>query len=422
MRKLFQTTVVTDPRKRFRMIRNCMFLSGLSVFAQLYLFQPMLSDLCAFFHTDLPGSSLAVSASTLGMAAGLFLFAFKADAFVRERLMGISLVVSALLTIASAFITVFPLLLAVNFLKGMALSGVSAVALAYLTDEVDKSMIGLAISLYLSGNTIGGMSGRVSGTLLAGWGGWQYAVAVIGGVSLVLGYFFIRRIPASRQSNVVAVSFREKIGQMRTLLVRPQLLCMYLIAALSMGAFVSVYNYLSFLLESPAFGLPHQVVAMIFMMYTAGVAGSIVTGMLSDKYSPRLLLQGALLLMCIGLVLLLVMHLAMVILGLGLFTFAFFSAHTMASRIVSMNAPFAKSSATSIYWLFYYAGSSLVGSLTGIVLTRYGWTAFVEVLLILTGMALTVAVFSAGTDVVGALRMQVGRSRSVLSHGKTYEK
>lgn len=187
-----------------------MFLSGLSVFAQLYLFQPMLFDLCAFFHTDLPGSSLAVSASTLGMAAGLFLFAFKADAFVRERLMGISLVVSALLTIASAFITVFPLLLAVNFLKGMALSGVSAVALAYLTDEVDKSMIGLAISLYLSGNTIGGMSGRVSGTLLAGWGGWQYAVAVIGGVSLVLGYFFIRRIPASRQSDVVAVSFREK--------------------------------------------------------------------------------------------------------------------------------------------------------------------------------------------------------------------
>ena len=58
MRKLFQTTVVTDPRQRFRMIRNCMFLSGLSVFAQLYLFQPMLSDLCAFFHTDLPGSSL----------------------------------------------------------------------------------------------------------------------------------------------------------------------------------------------------------------------------------------------------------------------------------------------------------------------------------------------------------------------------
>lgn len=28
---------------RFRLIRNCMLLSGISVFAQLYLFQPILS-------------------------------------------------------------------------------------------------------------------------------------------------------------------------------------------------------------------------------------------------------------------------------------------------------------------------------------------------------------------------------------------
>ena len=34
---------------RFRLIRNCMLLSGISVFAQLYLFQPILSDLCRFF-------------------------------------------------------------------------------------------------------------------------------------------------------------------------------------------------------------------------------------------------------------------------------------------------------------------------------------------------------------------------------------
>ena len=52
-----------------------MFLSGLSVFAQLYLFQPMLSDLCRSFQVDLPTSSLAVSTSTIGMAAGLSVYA-----------------------------------------------------------------------------------------------------------------------------------------------------------------------------------------------------------------------------------------------------------------------------------------------------------------------------------------------------------
>lgn len=410
MKAMRRTPIATDSRKRFRTIRNCMFLSGLSVFAQLYLFQPMLSELCVFFHTDLANSSLAVSASTLGMAVGLFLFAFKADDFVRERLMGIGLLVSAVLTLASAFITVFPLLLVVGFLKGMALSAVSAVALAYLTDEVDKPMIGLAISLYLSGNTIGGMSGRVAGTLLSGWVGWQYAVAVIGGVSLVLGYFFIRKIPASGHSTVVPVSFKEKIRQMKSLLLHPQLICMYLVAALSMGTFVSVYNYLSVLLVSPAFGLSHEVVAMIFMMYTAGVAGSLVTGRLSDRYNPGMLLQWALLLMCVGLVLLLVMHLGVLILGLGLFTFAFFGTHTMASRIVSAHAAFAKSTATSIYWLFYYAGSSLIGSLTGIVFARYGWNLFVELLLVLIVMALAVALIPVAHVWYSRFRVQVARN------------
>ena len=89
---------------RFRMIRNCMFLSGLSVFAQLYLFQPMLSDLCCSFSITPAESSLTVSASTVGMAVGLLFLAFKADGISREKLMGASLILSSVLTIASAFI------------------------------------------------------------------------------------------------------------------------------------------------------------------------------------------------------------------------------------------------------------------------------------------------------------------------------
>lgn len=377
-------------QKRFRRIRLCMLLSGLSVFAQLYLFQPMLSDLCAHYGLSAATSSLAVSASTVGMAVGLFVLAFKADAVSRVRLMGISLIASSVLTLLSVFASSFPLLLLANFLKGAVLAGVSAVALAYLTEEVDTSVIGLAISLYLSGNTLGGMSGRVSGGLLAGWFGWQTAVVVIGFVSLLLGLAFVRLLPASRHFRPVASSVGIKLGQMVRLLKSVRYLGMYLIAALSMGVFVSVYNYLSFLLESPAFGLPHYVVAGVFLMYTAGVAGSVVAGRLSDRHSPRMLLRFSLLLMGGGLLLLLVPHLGCVVVGLGLFTFAFFSTHTLASRIVSMQAQEARSTATSLYWLFYYAGSSLLGWATGMVLAKYGWEVFVMGLLVVTGVSLGV--------------------------------
>ena len=383
--------------KRFRIIRNCMLISGLSVFAQLYLFQPMLSELQASFGVSLATGSLAVSASTIGMATGLFLFAFKADTFKRERLMSLSLILSALLTITSAFMSHFVLLLLLNFLKGIALSGVSAVALAYLSDEIEPGKIGLAISLYLSGNTIGGMTGRVAGSLLAGWGGWQQAVWVIGITSLLLGFLFYWKIPTSSQVSQNSISIREKLQQMRDLLSKRLFIGMYLIAALAMGVFVSVYNYISIQLESPRYGLPHQMIAMIFVMYLTGVAGSIIVGKLSDKYRPERLLRYSLILLGAGLSMLLIPRLWALIAGLGILTFAFFSTHTIASRIVSVNASRSKSSATSIYWLSYYAGSSIIGSLTGIILTLFGWDTFVEILLMLTTLSYLISSLATGS-------------------------
>lgn len=383
--------------KRFRIIRNCMLISGLSVFAQLYLFQPMLSELQASFGVSLATGSLAVSASTIGMATGLFLFAFKADTFKRERLMSLSLILSALLTITSAFMSHFVLLLLLNFLKGIALSGVSAVALAYLSDEIEPGKIGLAISLYLSGNTIGGMTGRVTGSLLAGWGGWQQAVWAIGITSLLLGYLLYWKIPASSQVSQNSISIKEKLQQMKDLLSKRLFIGMYLIAALAMGVFVSVYNYISIQLESPRYGLPHQMIAMIFVMYLTGVAGSIIVGKLSDKHRPERLLRYSLILLGAGLSMLLIPRLWALIAGLGILTFAFFSTHTIASRIVSVNASRSKSSATSIYWLSYYAGSSIIGSLTGIILTLFGWDTFVEILLMLTTLSYLISSLATGS-------------------------
>ena len=357
----------------------------------------MLSELQASFGVSLATGSLAVSASTIGMATGLFLFAFKADTFKRERLMSLSLILSALLTITSAFMSHFVLLLLLNFLKGIALSGVSAVALAYLSDEIEPGKIGLAISLYLSGNTIGGMTGRVAGSLLAGWGGWQQAVWVIGITSLLLGFLFYWKIPISSQVSQNSISIREKLQQMRDLLSKRLFIGMYLIAALAMGVFVSVYNYISIQLESPRYGLPHQMIAMIFVMYLTGVAGSIIVGKLSDKYRPERLLRYSLILLGAGLSMLLIPRLWALIAGLGVLTFAFFSTHTIASRIVSVNASRSKSSATSIYWLSYYAGSSIIGSLTGIILTRFGWDTFVEILLMLTTLSYLISSLATGS-------------------------
>lgn len=375
----------------FRYIKLCIFLSGLSVFAQLYLFQPLLPVVAEYFNTTVGDSSLLVSSATIGMAIGLFFFAFKADSFSRKKLMIFSLISSAILTIISAWVQNLPLLIAIGVIKGFVISGVSAVALAYLTEEVHLSVVALAISMYLSGNTIGGMSGRILATILSEELGWQNAVLIIGIESLILGLLFWKFFPESKFFNPQKTDYSLKMKQMRKFLTDSYMLRLYFIAALLMGSFVSVYNYLTFRLESSPFSLNHYFIAFIFLMYTFGVFGTMITSRLSKKMDQKLILKGSILFMLGGILLLFSENIYIVIVGLGLFTLSFFAAHTMASQMTALRAKEGKSSATSIYWLFYYFGSSILGSGTGYILHATSWNFFIIFLIfsILIAFSLT---------------------------------
>lgn len=377
--------------QRFRFIKLCIFFSGLSVFAQLYLFQPMLPMAAEHFKVSVGDTSLLVSSSTIGMALGLLFFAFKADSYSRKGLMAFSLISSALLTIISTWIPSLSLLIAIGIFKGFVVSGVSAVALAYLTEEVNAAVIGTAISMYLSGNTIGGMSGRILATLIAGEFGWRNAVLVIGIESLILGIIFWKLFPESKFFNPQKTDYHLKMKQMKFFLTNPYMLRLYFIAALVMGVFVSVYNYLTFRLEAAPFSLSHFIIAFIFLMYVFGVFGTMIVGRLSKRFPANNILKASILFMIVGALLLLSENLYILIFGLALFTLSFFASHTMASQMTALYAKRGKSSATSIYWLFYYFGSSILGSGTGYLLHSYSWNVFIAFLIFSIVIALLLA-------------------------------
>jgi YNFM family putative membrane transporter len=73
------------------------------------------------------------------------------------------------------------------------------------------------------------------------------------------------------------------------------------------------------------------------------------------------------------------------LIGLLIFTTAYFSAHSIASGSVGLTATTGTAQATSLYTLFYYAGSSLFGWLGGLAFTL-GWagTATIVIAVVLT--------------------------------------
>ena len=91
----------------------------------------------------------------------------------------------------------------------------------------------------------------------------------------------------------------------------------------------------------------------------------------------------------LGLALTLAPPLVAIICGIALLTGGFFATQSVASAWVGRMATDAKGHATSLYLLFYYLGSSVMGSAGGWVWSRHGWPGIA----IFAGGALSLAAF-----------------------------
>jgi YNFM family putative membrane transporter len=76
---------------------------------------------------------------------------------------------------------------------------------------------------------------------------------------------------------------------------------------------------------------------------------------------------------------------------MALFTFGFFAAHSVASSWVGMRARSQQALASALYLFFYYLGSSVIGSLCGLVWAAWSWAGVVTVLALALGGAMLIA-------------------------------
>jgi YNFM family putative membrane transporter len=132
-------------------------------------------------------------------------------------------------------------------------------------------------------------------------------------------------------------------------------------------------------------------VGSIFVVYLAGTVSSAWMGRLSDRYGPPGVISLGVAIMVLSALLTLSGNLYTVITGVAFFTFGFFGAHSVASAWVGQRAVEDKAQASSLYLLFYYAGSSIVGSVGGLFWTPYGWPGVIFMVLVLLLSSLLLA-------------------------------
>jgi len=387
--------VTVDQRIRhgtpaFRRTNLALFSSGFATFGLLYCVQPLLPAFSQSFGVDAAASSLALSLTTGVLAVGMLFAGAISDALGRKPVMLVSLLGSALLVLLTAVAPNWPTLLVLRALLGITLAELPAVAMTYLSEEVHGESIGLAMGLYIGGNAIGGMGGRLISGFAADHASWRVAVGIIGVLGLVSAALVARGLPASRHFEQRRVNPRAFVATFATLFRDKGLPWLFAEGFLLMGAFVTIYNYVAFRLLAAPFSLSQSQVGAIFMVYVVGVVGSAWIGAIADRLGRRRVLWATLVLMFGGVVLTASASLVAIVAGIAMLTFGFFGGHSIASSWVGKRAPFARAHASSFYLFSYYMGSSIAGSLGGIAWTWGGWNgvAGYVAVLVLAGLAI----------------------------------
>jgi len=386
-----EATRILGGTAQFRRTNLALFLSGFAIFALLYGVQPLMPVFAAEFHVSPATSSLTISLTT-GAVAIMMLFAGAvADAVGRKRIMCVSMVLSALLTIAAAFVTSFNQLLALRLLMGIALSGVPSIAMAYLGEEIDPRSVGLAMGLFIGGSGFGGMVGRVVTGALTDYTSWRVALLVLGGSSLLAAALFWRSLPESRHFTPRKFHPWHLVTGLGEQFAVKGLPWLFAIAFLLMGSFVTLYNYVGFRLMAPPYSLSQTVTGSLFTVYLIGIWAAAWVGKLADRFGRRRMLWIMVLILIAGVEFTRADSVAVIVLGIATVTFGFFGGHSIASSWISRRAGPSKAQASSLYLFFYYTGSALVGSYGGVVWSAGGWTGVANLLTGLQCLALLVA-------------------------------
>lgn len=385
-------TYVQRGTPAFKKINFAFFAGGFCTFAILWGTQPLLPDIAEEFHLSPAVSSLSQSSTTIALAISLLLTGFLSERYGRKQIMVISLVASSVLAILTGFVPNFELLVLCRILQGITLAGLPAVAMGYLGEEIEPKSMGMAMGLYISGNSFGGMAGRMISGLLTDYFSWEIALIGMGIVGLAASYVFWLFLPPSSHFQPRTFKARHVAVSLFSHFKTPGLIFLFLIAFLSSGSFVSLYNYIGFQLIQPPYSLSQTLVGFIFAVYIVGTFSSTWMGMLSDQYGKRKILQLSLLILLIGGSITLHANIWIKIAGIAIFTYGFFAGHSIASNWVGKLAVRDKAQAASLYLFSYYFGGSMGGTLGGTFYYQFGWPGVVVMMAVLSIVSLLLSV------------------------------
>jgi len=333
-------------------------VAAAAVFANLHLMQPLLPELSQQFQLSALTVSWVYTIGTLCLGLSLLVYAALSDAWGRKKLLLITLIGMTLSTLILSQVSSFQALLFWRAVQGLFLGGLPAIAIAWMGEEYSKPALVSAVGLYISANSLGGISGRLLSGAMADLGHWQWVFYPMTLLGLLSCWLVWRYLPASLQFQRQPFRLKQALSDNLFHLRQPLLLLVYLIGGLNFLVFLNQYTYIAFVLAAAPFSLSSSLIGLLFVTYLTGTVGSALSAKIAARLSAPGAMAAGILIMMLGSVITLGQSLVLIGAGFFISAFGFFLCHSLASSWVSQHALRAKASASALYLVFYYLGAS----------------------------------------------------------------
>lgn len=391
---------------RYRRANMALFIASFITFSDIYLSQPLLPLFVRDFHLTSTQASMAVSLVVFPIGLSFLFYTPVAEVVGKKKLMSAALLLSSFPGVVSALAPNFNWVLAGRLLDGIFLAGIPAIAMGYIGEEFDGNKLAAAMGLYISGNTLGGMGGRIISGFIADEFSWRLSFLILSVVHLLGALIFIWLLPASKNFRPVKYRPLSVLPQIKDNVQNPMLLGGYITGGIIMFVFVGVFNLLTFRLSAPPYNLSTEQIGLLFLTYLSGTLSSAMLGVLSGRRGVLFSALAGLFLALAGLLITLLQSIWFILTGLLVFCFGFFAVHSSVTSWVSSAARGDKASSSGLYVLFYYTGASLSGIALSPVWDVWGWPGVIFVAAVL---------YAACIVIVGRIKGQ-----SSLKNGSSY--
>jgi predicted MFS family arabinose efflux permease len=377
----------------WRRFTGALFLAGFATFSLIFAPQAFLPVLSADLGVTADAAAATVSATALGVAAGVLSWASISDRIGRVRAIQISLVLALLFATPIPFLASMEAVLAVRFADGLVLGAAPAVGMAYIAERIRKRSAAHVAGTFIAGNAIGGIVGRLLSGFAADLGGWRLAFAVSTIISaLAIAAFLLvsRRLQGRWVSRSGAAG-----GGIAANLRNPHMVAVYLQGFLLMGAFGVIYNFFGYHLQAEPFTLPPSVTSALFIVYLAGSLASQRSGALAARIGTTRTLVAGSTAMLVSLPVMASGFIPLMVAGLILFTIGCFTAHPLASGLSGRSARTGRAQSTALYQIAWLGGLSLFGWIGGAVYASGGWATTLVLAAVLCAVAAASAAIGA---------------------------